>query len=99
VTDVVDLYYHIDLTHPSFNAAKSDARAEHVKNAPRTNLSITENVAGTEGIMKIRAKDETYSPGWANAPFVIKRYTRKEHPQMIRDLGFYGPDWQAGDKR
>lgn len=93
-----DVYYHLDATHESYNAAmRSNAKTEHNKRAPGTELSIHLNAAGTEALMKVRTKDGTYSPGWENAPLVKQKMTLAEMAQWKRDVDFHGPLWQPED--
>lgn len=89
---MIDYYYHVKTTHGSYNAMKSDAANEHSKNAPNHLLSVIENLAGTEALIKVRASDD-YSPGWENAPFVIRKYTRADQQEAHSML--QGPDWLA----
>jgi hypothetical protein len=93
-----DFYYHLDVTHASFNAEmRSNAKAEHNKRAPGCELSIFENVAGTEAIMKIRTEHGTYSPDWESAPFILQKMTLAEMPQWKTDVNFNGPSWNPED--
>lgn len=85
-----DVYLHVDTTHGSFNAMKSDAAAKHQANAPGTVLSITPNVAGTEAIVKVRG-GKGWGPGWFNAPFVKRAYTDADHADIFAFL--YTPAW------
>lgn len=88
-----DVYIHVDMTHPSFNTMKTDAAAKHKANYPKGELSIAPNVAGTEAIVKVRG-GKNWSPGWMNAPFVIRVYDASEHDQvktLMRQPGWQPP--------
>lgn len=86
-----NFYYHVDTTHGSFNAMKSDAANEHKKGAPYAELSITPNQAATEALVKVTTTDAGYSPGWEAAPFVIRKFTRGDHGDAITMLN--DPSW------
>ena len=102
-----DFYYHIDTTHESFSSLTRDqAKTEHNRRAPGTELGIHHNAigqvdpsaSGAEAIMKIRTKDGTYSPDWERTVgFVIRKYSITEKDQMFADIGFHTPDWNPED--
>lgn len=76
-----DGYFHVDMTHGSYNSMKSDSTTRHKANFPRGELSIVPNVAGTEAIVKVRG-GKGWSPGWLNAPFVKRIYTKDDHQDL-----------------
>ena len=90
-----DSYLHVNTTHPSFNSMKSDAAAKHLANAPGTELSVTTNVLGTEALVKVRG-GKGWTPGWLNAPFVLRVYTDADHKDIFGFL--YTLAWVKPDK-
>lgn len=77
-----DIWIYVNATHGSFNSMHSDCVAKHQQNAPGTNLGVTYNVAGTRALVKV-AGGNGWSPGWMNAPFVIKVYTEADHDDFL----------------
>lgn len=70
---MTDTYYHVDMTHGSYNAMLNSCGNEHVKMEPKTILSINKNQYDTQALVKVR-HDGSFNPGWNNAPFVIGTY-------------------------
>ena len=85
-----DSYLHVGTTHGSYNSMKSDSTTRHKANFPSGELSIVPNVAGTEAVVKVRG-GKGWTPGWFNAPFVKKAYTKDDHHELKALL--QTPDW------
>ena len=90
-----DSYLHVNTTHGSYNSMRLDAAAKHQANAPGTVLGVTTNVAGTEALVKVRG-GKGWTPGWLNAPFVLRVYTDADHHEIFAFL--YTPAWTKPDK-
>ena len=89
-----DAYFHVDMTHGSYNSMKSDSVTRHKSNFPQGELSIRPNNAGTEAIIKVRG-GKGWTPGWFNAPFVKKVYTKTDHNEL--KVLLQTPEWKAKD--
>ena len=88
-------YYHVDMMHDSYNAMKSQVAVEFSKHYSSVHeLSVVENLAGTEAIIKSAVDDSTWTPDWDNDPFVLHKYTKADHHQIIVDIPYTGPLWQ-----
>lgn len=90
-TNENDRWYHVNTTHGSYNAMKSDAAAHHAEHAHNAVLSVYLNNVGTEALIKIRT-DGDYSPGWESAPFVIRKFTPNDHHEAANMV--HQPDWE-----
>lgn len=86
-----DSYFHVDMNHGSFNSMKSDSVTRHKSNFPQGELSVFPNVAGTEAIVKVRG-GKGWAPGWLNAPFVKRVYTKDDHNEVKTLL--QTPEWK-----
>jgi hypothetical protein len=85
-----DLWFHVDTTHGSYNAMKSDAATEHAIGAPGTVLSINTKKDGLEALVKICARDE-YNPDWDTPPFVLNKFTDADHADAVTLVTHF--DW------
>jgi hypothetical protein len=78
---------------------KREARATHEANATGCLLSVVENDAGTEALVKVWAPT-TYNPSWARAPFLIQknvtdRRTGRNSRTTVNDRS-HGVGWTEG---
>ncbi|MCK4704120.1 MAG: hypothetical protein KAT90_01455 [Gammaproteobacteria bacterium] len=81
-------YYHVNTGHANYNAFVSKSAGIH--NASGAELSITENIAGTEAIIKVKNGLIVTPQG-----LVINVYTDETHDQIF-DF-FYTDEWQASE--
>ena len=100
VYEGTERWYHVDTTHGSYNAMKSQSATRHALKAPGTVLSVYLNNAAAgvpgftgakEALVKV-AGAAGWSPGWENAPFVLRTFTPEDHADaqvMVRS-----PDWE-----
>ena len=85
------LYYHVDMTHASYNAMKSQAVSEFAVTRSGNILSVVENLAVTEAFIKIIVRDD-WSPGWESAPFILGKFDETTYRTMLPTIK--GPLWE-----
>jgi|2_EtaG_2_1085320.scaffolds.fasta_scaffold00465_19 hypothetical protein len=86
-----ECWFHVDMTHGSYNSMKSACAIRHNTKTPGAALSVAENLAGTEALVKVSGA-AGWTPGWLNAPFVIRVFTLVDHSEaktLVR-----GVDWR-----
>mgnify|MGYP003149140549 CR=1 FL=1 len=92
MADYVDHWYHVDMANASYARMKLESRTEHLRGAPGTQLSVYQNDAGTEALVKVRAKPG-FTPSWAVAPFLVREFTAADHADAVALV--HAADWDG----
>lgn len=88
-------YYLIDLTKPSKNGFLTSAASVHKNGANQAELSITENVAGTLALVKVKGDQSALQkPDPQN--LIIEEYTEAEMKVNFLPT-FYTSEWQISE--
>jgi len=84
-------YYILDKTHPDYATCIADCTAQHKLYYPNNNLSVRDNIAGTQSLVKV-ARGSDAPP---LAAVVVAEYTHLTHDQVVTLM--QAPEWKHAD--